>query len=227
MKTLEKSTQARKTDGDKRARQTRAKLIRVARKHFAAHGFEGASLREIQRDAGVNAAAVHYHFGSKEKLYHAVISTSVERIQTEREHAYAELNAALLGRQRLFALLRAYASPHIRLALSQEGQGYSQILIQISFGTRDRSSLKLIRESYAPTRNLFLNAIQKLLPKADPVEVARCMAAFITAMMCNPFSISFVQMTEKKLFEDSPEVWIEAVTRDAGAAFVALPGSTL
>ncbi len=52
---------------------TADKVIDAATRAFAASGFEGASVRNICKAAGVNAQAIHYHFGSKEKLYVAVL----------------------------------------------------------------------------------------------------------------------------------------------------------
>jgi AcrR family transcriptional regulator len=40
---------------------------------FARKGFDGASIRDITREAGANLGAVTYHFGSKRSLYAAVL----------------------------------------------------------------------------------------------------------------------------------------------------------
>src|SRR4051812_37372769 len=55
-----------------RGAETRARLIAAALEVFGHKGFDGASTREIADAAGANLAAIVYHFGSKEALYHAV-----------------------------------------------------------------------------------------------------------------------------------------------------------
>ena len=44
------------------------RILDVAERLFADFGFPVTSLRDITREAGVNLAAVNYHFGSKEAL---------------------------------------------------------------------------------------------------------------------------------------------------------------
>ncbi|GAA2255922.1 TetR/AcrR family transcriptional regulator [Streptomyces amakusaensis] len=57
------------------AADTRAALADAAALRFGRHGYKGASVRDIARDAGVDAALVYRHFGSKEALF-AAVSTS-------------------------------------------------------------------------------------------------------------------------------------------------------
>ena len=51
----------------------REAIIEPARLAFAAHGYAGTSLDRIARDAGVKKAGILHHFGSKERLYFAVL----------------------------------------------------------------------------------------------------------------------------------------------------------
>lgn len=53
---------------------TRRKLIDSAGAVFAEHGFHKATVREITVRAGVNVAAINYHFRDKAELYRAVLS---------------------------------------------------------------------------------------------------------------------------------------------------------
>jgi AcrR family transcriptional regulator len=48
---------------------TRQRLLAAAEVVFAERGFDSATVRDICRAAGANVAAIHYHFGDKERLY--------------------------------------------------------------------------------------------------------------------------------------------------------------
>ncbi len=50
-----------------------AQILEAAEHEFAARGFEGASTAEIAARAGLPKANVHYYFGTKEKIYRAVL----------------------------------------------------------------------------------------------------------------------------------------------------------
>lgn len=52
--------------------ETRWRLLLAATEVFAEHGYRAATTREIARRAGVNLAAIHYHFGDKATLYREV-----------------------------------------------------------------------------------------------------------------------------------------------------------
>lgn len=51
----------------------REHIITTAMKLFAEKGFEGTSIRDIASKAEVNIAMVNYYFGSKEKLFEAMV----------------------------------------------------------------------------------------------------------------------------------------------------------
>jgi len=76
---------------------TKEKILHTARVLFASKGFEGASVRQIASEAGVNIAAVNYHFVSKEKLFLQVIdlvfsetSNHIRARRTERPEEKVE-----------------------------------------------------------------------------------------------------------------------------------------
>jgi len=63
--------------------RTRARILAAAIDVFAEHGYEGAATREICGRAGVNGAALNYHFRSKQQMWLAVcdeVSVRMQRI---------------------------------------------------------------------------------------------------------------------------------------------------
>lgn len=89
---------------------TTARLLAASRKLFAEQGFDGASVRAITRLARANLGAVTYHFGSKQRLYHAVLDqvfgTLVERVTAAASAGEAEGRAT--PRERLAAVVHAF-----------------------------------------------------------------------------------------------------------------------
>src|SRR6478752_5764427 len=103
---------------------TKTRILDAGERLFVEHGFEATSLRSLTTAAGVNLAAVHYHFGSKEELFQAVLTRRLdpmnqERIdlleKVEREAAVRPLSCEKV----LFAML----IPALRLARDEKRGG--------------------------------------------------------------------------------------------------------
>jgi AcrR family transcriptional regulator len=59
---------------------TRAGIVEAAGRLFAERGYDGATSKAICERAGVNMAAVNYHFGSRDGLYLAVLQEVHRRV---------------------------------------------------------------------------------------------------------------------------------------------------
>jgi len=113
----------------------RPKLIAAGVRLFGLHGYEATSTRSLAAEAGVNLAAIPYHFGGKEGLYHAVISHIVDAKNAvlgpyfERIRALCADPAA--NRDMLLSALRAMIRTLAADTLcASEGRDSSQIMIQ-------------------------------------------------------------------------------------------------
>ena len=69
---------ARKTTAA--AVSTRDAVFDSAATQFAKAGFDGVSVDDIARDAGVNKAMIYYHFADKIALYRAVLADGLSRM---------------------------------------------------------------------------------------------------------------------------------------------------
>ncbi|MEV7548871.1 TetR family transcriptional regulator [Amycolatopsis sp. NPDC089917] len=58
--------------------ETREEILEAARRRFAEQGYDGATVRGIAADAGVNAALLHHFFGTKQRLFAASMNLPVD-----------------------------------------------------------------------------------------------------------------------------------------------------
>lgn len=87
----------------------RQRILTAARELFAERGYEGTSVRDITARAKANLAAITYHFGSKEALFHTVLRSVAEPLVEAVTQAAQAPGTAL---QRLELALRA-ANEHV------------------------------------------------------------------------------------------------------------------
>lgn len=88
------------------------RILDAAERLFARQGVGATSLRAITADAGVNTAAIHYHFGSKEALVEAVLVRRIAPLNQERLKQIERLEAAAgEGPVPPRALLAAFLTP--------------------------------------------------------------------------------------------------------------------
>lgn len=57
---------------------SRVEILRAAREHFAAGGYERTTIRGIARDARVDPALVHHFFGTKDRLFAAAMELPID-----------------------------------------------------------------------------------------------------------------------------------------------------
>lgn len=87
---------------------TRGAIVRAARSEFAQRGYDGVSLREVARQAGVDAALVHHYFDGKAALFGAAMDLPTD--PGERIAALVAAGPDGLG-ERLVALFLAVWDP--------------------------------------------------------------------------------------------------------------------
>ncbi|MAG34279.1 MAG: hypothetical protein CL908_25655 [Deltaproteobacteria bacterium] len=59
--------------------ETRASLLAVAERHFAAAGFDAARMEDVAAEVGIKRAGIFYYFRDKRALYDAVLTQVFEQ----------------------------------------------------------------------------------------------------------------------------------------------------
>lgn len=78
-----------------RGGDTRARLLEAAIDVFGRHGYDGASTRLLAEQAGVNLAAIPYHFGGKQGVYQAAAEWLAGEVGERIEPVLQALRTAL------------------------------------------------------------------------------------------------------------------------------------
>ena len=103
--------------------QVKSSILQAALSNFAKHGFGGARIDEIARDAGVNKATIYYHIGGKEALYRAIMVSTFTRVASQVRERVARAEGAV---EKLRAYIRAIAdnlnvsAPHFSAVIMRE-----------------------------------------------------------------------------------------------------------
>ena len=84
---------------------TREKILKAALEAFSEKGYEGVSVDEIARRAGVKKALIYYYFPSKEDLFKEVWERSISELE---EHLFKEIEGEKSYLRKLKRFLRAY-----------------------------------------------------------------------------------------------------------------------
>ncbi len=176
---------------------THTKLLDVAEKLFAKNGFKGTSLRVITQEAGVNLAAVNYHFGSKERLIREVFRRRVGPVNQRRLEKLdrIEEKANIEGRNpELREILDAFIEPPIQLMNHPSGKAIMRLFSRLIIESK-KEIAELFIDQFAEVVERFLQAFHRALPQFSQSELSWKMHFMIGAMahaMAEPFRLKFL-----------------------------------
>ena len=153
--------------------ETRTRILDAAEELFMQHGFEGTSMRLLTAKAGVNLAAVNYHFGSKDALIEAVFRRRLDPMNAARIATLekAELDAA--GRALAAeTIVRAFVGESLRMVEDTKGGGRNFIRLLGRTYTEPAKPIRaLIGQMYAPTMERYKAALERALPQMPREEL--------------------------------------------------------
>src|SRR5437870_6290329 len=138
------------------------------------HGFEATSLRQITATAGVNLAAANYHFGSKEELFHAVLTRRLDPMNQERLDLLTALErAAAPGPVTCEQILSAMFVPALKLARDRERGGKNFLrLLGRAYADPAPFIRQFLSRQYAPMIARFKTAFARTLPQLPARELS-------------------------------------------------------
>ncbi len=147
------------------APDTKEQILDAAEALFSANGVEGVSLRALTKEANVNLASVHYHFGSKEAVVRALFVRRSGPVNQERIALLDELEREADGAPlAVESILTALFLPVIRITQDPERQQvYRRLIARFYFEPAEYLE-SLFEQEFAEVIRRFEQAFSRALP---------------------------------------------------------------
>lgn len=147
---------------------TKERILGAAEELFARHGFEGASLRQLTAAAGVNLAAVNYHFGSKDRLIEEVFRRRLDQLNGRRMAALQKIAGE--PDTTVENVLAAFIVPALELSHDGNGSLFMRVLAR-AFAEHDDTLRKFLSDNYGHVMRQFTAEFARLLPHLSKEEL--------------------------------------------------------
>jgi AcrR family transcriptional regulator len=163
-----------------KAARTKETILDAAEACFAEHGYDTVSMRDVADGAGVPLGLINYHFGTKEKLFEAVIARRAEELNALRREALAAVGKG--APTTIEAVLGAFLRPYLELTLNG-GPGWRSYGKLIAQTGQSHRWCTLIASRFGEVAGLFIDALVKADPRLTRELAARGYVHMVSIMV--------------------------------------------
>ncbi|MDB5209994.1 MAG: TetR/AcrR family transcriptional regulator [Sediminibacterium sp.] len=140
-------------------------IMNAAIELFAEKGFEGSSIRDLASRADVNVAMVNYYFGSKDKLFEAIVEYKASFMRGKMDEI--EANKTLTEIEKIDLIIENYVAKIL------SNPSFHRILYQeLLMGEREamhENIVKVFVRNITTLRNIIEQGVKKkVFKKVDP-----------------------------------------------------------
>lgn len=140
---------------------------------FAEFGFNGATLKDVASEAGVDPALMRYYFGDKRQLFKAVFERRAPEINELRQTAMAKYRESARGELKLEPIIDAFMRPAFEKMA--EDEGWRNYMAIVSYVNASRGFLdKLMSDAFDHVSLELIEDLRTIYPKAKETELFWC-----------------------------------------------------
>lgn len=152
----------------KTASKTRNAIIETAGRIFAEEGYSKATVRDICRQAGVNIAAINYHFGDKKGLYLSVLK-HYQEISLKTYPPDLGINETQQPEEKLHTYIRSFLT---RIMDDGHPAWFGRLMAR-EFTQPSWALDILVKETIRPSFQLLTEIVGAILGKSTKERVVR------------------------------------------------------
>ena len=156
-----------------RSADTRERILDAAERLFMANGYDGTSMRQITGEAGVNLAAVNYHFGSKESLMQEVFRRRLDWLNEERMRVLDAFEKDAGGSAlKPSQIVDGFFGTLLRLADDEQHGGMTFLRLLGRTLTEPSEFIRtFLAHEYKPVMDCYKEALFRALPEVPKAEI--------------------------------------------------------
>lgn len=155
---------------------TKTKILDAAQTLIVELGAEKASMRKITEEAGVNVAAINYHFGSKDNLISAIVSRFLEPLEEDQRK---RLNTMMQQENlpRLEEIIRSQLIPLYEFTV--QNPDWMNVFHQLAHAYENEGIFKQNLKSMVQEKLIYLaECIAKVIPEMPKETLHRRIVFF-------------------------------------------------
>jgi len=153
--------------------KTKARIVAVAERMIAERGVQQFSIRDITGEAGVNLAAINYHFGSKERLIAEVLARRITALNAERVTLLDRLEADAGGKPMSVEAIMEVLVNTMLLGDEKERARNTHTMKMLSRMSLDPDEeiVRMFTPHFRPFKERIVNMLARALPHLRREEV--------------------------------------------------------
>lgn len=176
-------------------RKTREEILELSAPLFAQRGYDGVSMRDVARAAGLTQAALYYHFADKDQLY-------LEAVAVQFRERGAVLNELLAGGGTPLKRLERFVTGLARMMATDKD--FLRLMQWVLLDNDEVRQSTLAKQVF---RDMFV-AVHDLASELDPHQDAHLLAMSILGLVIFHFQTGATRkfMPGHRPHQDNPEV---------------------
>jgi len=164
--------------------ETGSRILLAAESLFAQHGFNGISLRQITAKAGVNLAAVNYHYSDKRSLCRDILIYRLREVNKVRldelSQAEAQAGGAIIPLEEIIGIM---ARPLFQPGNNPSAYNAASIRLLGRIITEPLPfTVEIVTTELQPVMTRFGQAIRRHVPALSPPDFLWRLSLVIGAM---------------------------------------------
>lgn len=178
---LDGTTRGRRPKGQ--GPDLRQSILDAAEGQFSRHGFYGVTVRQVAAEAGVDAALIHYYFGSKRELFDEVFARRAEILNAARLDAMAAYKAAHPGRMTAEGIIEAFIGPLIERSMTNDEGWKNYFRLVALVNNTPAWGGETMHRFFDPVVQCLVGALKEALPHSELRDLYWCYQFLTGAMM--------------------------------------------